>query len=56
MMYPAVGLGSASECGSSNEGEGSGGGGSNELEDGAANTQAQGEEATNQNSPTELVQ
>jgi len=56
MMYPAVWLGSARECGSSNEGEGSGGGGSNEVEDGAANTQAESEEATNKNSPTELVQ
>ena len=42
--------------GSSNEGEGSGGEGSNEVEDGATNAQAEGEDTTNQNSPTELVQ
>jgi len=57
MMYPAVWLGSARECGragGSNEGEGSGGEGRNEMEDGAANPQAESEETTNQNSPTEF--
>jgi len=44
------------EGGSSNEGEGSGGEGSNEVEDGATNSQAESEETTNQNSPTELAQ
>jgi len=34
MMYPAVWLGSARECGSSNEGEGSGGEGTNEVRTG----------------------
>lgn len=38
------------------EGEDSGGEGSNEVEDGAPNMQAESEETTNQNSPTELVQ
>lgn len=41
---------------SSNEGEDSGGEGSNEVEDGVPNMQAESEETTNQNSPTELVQ
>ena len=52
-----VGIGEGMrEGGSSNEGEGSGGEGSNEVEDGATNTQAESQETTNQNSPTELVQ
>ena len=53
-----VGIGEGMrEGGSSNEGEGSGGEGSNEVEDGATNAaQAESEDTTNQNSPTELVQ
>ena len=52
-----VGIGEGMrEGGSSNEGEGSGGEGSNEVEDGATNSQAESEETTNQNSPTELAQ
>ena len=43
------------EGGSSNDDEGSGEG-SNEVEDGATNTQAESEETTNHNSPTELIQ
>jgi len=53
-----VGIGEGMrEGGSSNEGEGSGGEGSNEVEHGATNAaQAESEDTTNQNSPTELVQ
>jgi len=50
-----VGVGEGMREGrSSNEGEGSGGEGRNEMEDGAGNPQAESEETTNQNSPTEF--